>query len=293
MRGTLVDVDHNETEDLDLRSSALKGDKIALEQLIERHYKFIYNVALKTVLEPADAEDVTQEIIIKLITNLSNFRGDSSFRTWLYRIVTNHILNMKKKHCEVLIGTFNEYGKELDRMPNSDFLGETITPEKEAILNEVKYNCTAGMLMCLDREQRLIFILGAIFEVDHHLASEILSISKDNFRQKLSRARYQLTQFMDQKCGLVNKRNPCRCNKKARAFIKEGIVDPGNFQFNADFTKKIYQVLPEKEAMMDDEIDKQYAYLFKDSPFQDREHLKEKLTEVLDSSNFKTSFGIS
>lgn len=281
-----------ESEDLDLRSSALAGDKKTLEQLINRHYKFIYNVVFKMVMEKADAEDVTQEIIIKLITNLSKFRGESSFRTWLYRIVTNHILNMNKKHCEVNIGTFDDYGNELDRMANSDFAGKSITPEKQAILNEVKYSCTAGMLMCLDREQRLIFIMGAIFEIDHNLGAEILTISKDNFRQRLSRAKHQLTQFMDNKCGLINKQNPCRCNKKARAFMEAGIVNPENFQFNKDFTTKIYQELTNKETAMEAELDEQYTFLFQDYPYKDNTVLKDKIVTVLDSPSFKRSFEV-
>ncbi|MDW3191008.1 MAG: RNA polymerase sigma factor [Cytophagales bacterium] len=283
---------HDDAEDLALRSSALSGDKKALEKLINKHYQFIYNVAFKMVMEKADAEDITQEIIIKLITNLAKFRGDAAFRTWLYKIVTNHILNMNKKHCEALIGTFEEYGKALDRMPDSDYSGTQINPEKQVILKEVKYSCTAGMLMCLSREQRLIYVLGEIFELDHLIAAEILSISKENFRQKLSRARHQLLQFMSEKCGLINQQNPCRCNKKARAFIDQGIVNPSNFLFYSDFKEKIRQQVPETETSMENQLDKQYAYLFQDTPYNDNVVLKDKLLRVLDNSSFKRSFDL-
>jgi RNA polymerase sigma factor (sigma-70 family) len=50
---------------------------------------------------PQDAEDATQEILIKVLTRLSPFEGRSSFRTWLYRIVVNHMLNMKRERVEV------------------------------------------------------------------------------------------------------------------------------------------------------------------------------------------------
>ncbi len=93
------------------------------------------------MLEPVDAEDVAQEIIIKLITNLAKFKGNASLRTWLYRIVVNHILNMKKKHCETVISTFDEYGKALDKMPNKAYPTASITPDKQVILNEIKYSC--------------------------------------------------------------------------------------------------------------------------------------------------------
>ena len=293
MKGTLIDNEYNDEEDHKLRSSALAGDKKSLEKLIVKHYSFIYNVALKMVLEPADAEDVTQEIIIKLITNLSKFKGDAAMRTWLYRIVVNHILNMKKRHCEVLIGTFNEYGQRLDKMPNGEYPTASVTPDTQVILNEIKYSCTAGMLLCLDREQRLIYVLGEIFEIDHELGAEIFSISKSNYRKKLSRTRHQLAQFMNNKCGLVNKKNPCRCSKKANAFIDEGIVDPDNLLYNTDYTKKIYQLLPQFEARLDDELEQQCAFLFKESPFQNRQQLKSKLLSVIDSDTFKKSLRIN
>ena len=77
-------------------------------------------------------------------------------------------------------------------------------------IEESKVSCMAGMLMCLDREQRLIYIVGELFEIDHNMGSEIFGTSPANFRQKLSRARKDLYHWMHDKCGLVNKENPCR-----------------------------------------------------------------------------------
>ena len=70
------------------------GSKEALELLITRHQRWIYNIALRMVFLPQDAEDATQEILIKLLTKLSTFRGESEFRTWLYRLAVNHFENL-------------------------------------------------------------------------------------------------------------------------------------------------------------------------------------------------------
>ncbi len=70
------------------------------KQLVTRHQRWIYNIVLRMIYLPQDAEDITQEILIKLITKLSTFKGDSRFRTWLYRIVVNHVLNMKRARGE-------------------------------------------------------------------------------------------------------------------------------------------------------------------------------------------------
>jgi DNA-directed RNA polymerase specialized sigma24 family protein len=64
------------------------GDHQALEELIQRHQGWIYNIAVRILYHPQDAEDATQEILLKALTRLSSFEGRSSFRTWLYRILT-------------------------------------------------------------------------------------------------------------------------------------------------------------------------------------------------------------
>jgi len=88
---------YHEYEDLQLIELIKKGNKGALEKLIERHYPYIYNVALKFFNNTQDAEDAVQEVTIKLITKIDSYNSQKSkLRTWLYRIVFNHFLNAKK-----------------------------------------------------------------------------------------------------------------------------------------------------------------------------------------------------
>jgi hypothetical protein len=93
--------------------------------------------------------------------------------------------------------------------------------ETDLLVTEAMISCTSGMLLCLDREQRLTFILGAIFEVSDPVAAEVLEITPDNFHQRLARARRDLRNFMNDKCGLVNQANPCRCVKKTVASYRQ------------------------------------------------------------------------
>ena len=83
-------------EDQSLVLRARSGDRQALEDLVHRHQAWIYNIAVRMLHHPQDAEDATQEILIKVLTRLASFEVRSSFRTWLYRIVVNHVLNMKR-----------------------------------------------------------------------------------------------------------------------------------------------------------------------------------------------------
>jgi DNA-directed RNA polymerase specialized sigma24 family protein len=83
-------------EDRALVLRAKSGDRAALEELVRRHQAWIYNIDVRMLYHPQDAEDATQEILVKALTALSSYEGRSSFRTWLYRIVVNHVLNAKR-----------------------------------------------------------------------------------------------------------------------------------------------------------------------------------------------------
>src|SRR5713226_5772997 len=116
----LADNAPSEPEDQNLVPRARAGDRKALEDLIERHQAWIYNIALRMLFHPEDAEDATQEILVKVLTRLSSFEGRSSFRTWLYRIVVNHVLNVKRGRLEHESTNFASYGDALDNTPDLD-----------------------------------------------------------------------------------------------------------------------------------------------------------------------------
>ncbi|MEM8887493.1 MAG: RNA polymerase sigma factor, partial [Bacteroidota bacterium] len=207
---------YSEDKNRALVEKSLEGDKHALDTLIRLHQPFIYNVAWKMVHDPQDAKDLTQEVMIKVITKLSQFSFKSSFRTWLYRIVVNEFLLTKRKNREDRFPSFQQYGEQLDAVPNPDLTIEEEIELKE-LSKEMQVRCMSGMLMCLSREQRLIYILGDTFGINHKLGAELFEVSPQNFRIKLHRARKELYNYMNNKCGLINKSNPCRCPKKAKA----------------------------------------------------------------------------
>ena len=97
MFNPFTEVAEDDVDDADLVEQAKNGDRAALEKLVLRHQAWIYNIAVRMVFQPHDAEEVTQEVLVKVITKLSTFKGESKFRTWLYRIAANHVLNMKRR----------------------------------------------------------------------------------------------------------------------------------------------------------------------------------------------------
>ncbi len=263
----LADNAPSEPEDQNLVPRARAGDRKALEDLIERHQAWIYNIALRMLFHPEDAEDATQEILVKVLTRLSSFEGRSSFRTWLYRVAFNHLLNMKRGREELKVTTFSAYGDALDSTPDLELADpKDGSPEANLLVTEVMLACTSGMLLCLDREQRLTYVLGAIFSVSDSVGADVLEITAESFRQRLTRARRDLRNFMNDKCGLVNKSNPCRCAKKTRGFIQEGHVDPNNLLFARGRMSEVREAAPKVYEIIKT-LDDQCAEIYRGHPF--------------------------
>src|ERR1700737_3387135 len=116
----LADNSPTDYDDQSLVIRARSGDRKALEELVQRHQGWIYNIAVRMLYHPQDAEDATQEILLKAVTSLSSFEGRSSFRTWLYRMVVNHVLNMKRGRAEQTIISFSAYGQAIEDTPDLD-----------------------------------------------------------------------------------------------------------------------------------------------------------------------------
>src|ERR1700732_5368148 len=132
-------------EDQSLVLRARSGDHQALEDLVQRHQTRIYNIAVRMLHHPQDAEDVTQEILIKVLTRLSSFEGRSSFRTWLYRIMVNHVLNMKRGQVEPASMDFAYYGAAIDDTPELELADPKGTSADTDLL------VTEAMLSCKSR----------------------------------------------------------------------------------------------------------------------------------------------
>jgi RNA polymerase sigma factor (sigma-70 family) len=218
------------TQALSWVDSALQGDQKALENLSQSLRPLIFNLCQKFFLSPEDAEDNTQEILIKVITKLGLFdREKGQWVTWVLRIAKNHLLDFRrtKGRMEAQVGSFDQYFSALEQVPDEALSDpHQIGPEDHLLAMEANASCLLGMLLCLEQKQRLVIILGDVLEVPAAQGGAILEVSADNFRQLLSRARKELHSFMHQRCGLINKANPCRCHKKAKGFLQAGWLHP-------------------------------------------------------------------
>ncbi|WP_375582812.1 RNA polymerase sigma factor [Cyclobacterium xiamenense] len=271
---------YDSSNDDELVSAALKGNKNALNDLIKLHEPFIYNVAWKFTNDENEAKDLTQEVLIKIITKLSTFKRKSSFRTWAYRIAFNQFLQTKRRPMEDRWESLEHFADELNSIPSPELSPEE---EKEEILRTktARTRCMSGMLMCLTREQRLLYLIGEVFKIDHQIGAEVFNISKDNYRKKLSRTRKEFHAFMNQQCGLVNLANPCRCSKKAKAMEAAGKMQTNAKLFDPTYYATIADYAEKHANEVADTLDKKYIKFFQKHPSKKDFSADTVVTEIL------------
>lgn len=214
-----------------LVKDAQNGSRSALEQVILHAQGMVYNLALRMLQRPLDAEDATQEILIKIMTHLGQFRGDSAFSTWVYRLSTNTLLNFSRHDAARSSLSFDELSLRLEQSLTyyEDTAEETV--ESAELIEEVRRSCTLGMLICLNVEDRLALILTEVMEVSGEEAASIMGVSSTAYRKRLSRARRSLVAFVSQQCGIINAEHPCRCHKHVNSKIAAGRLDPDHLQY--------------------------------------------------------------
>jgi RNA polymerase sigma factor (sigma-70 family) len=214
-----------------LAARARTGDARALEELILTVKDDVYNLSVRMLWHPEDAEDASQEILLKVVTHLGTFRGESAFSTWVYRIATNHLLNVRKSRVEREEMTFERFGEQLADGLDEVAAPEAAGPDQALLSEEVKIGCTQGMLLCLDRADRIAYVLGDVFGMRSEDAAEVLGVKPAAFRKRLSRARERLREFMRGHCGLVSVEAACRCRRRVRRAVEIGRVVPERLLF--------------------------------------------------------------
>ncbi len=194
---------------------AKNGNKQALETVVGRIQERIYGLALRMLGNDEDAEDETQEILIKVITHLSDFREESAFSSWVYRVACNHLLTIRKRKNERNEATFDLLQEMILADADKAYPLTVSGPELDLLAEEARLDCMQTVLACLDKKTRVIYILGDIFGVTGKEGAYILETSPEAFRKRLSRGRKDIGEFMRKHCGLINEKNTCRCHKQA------------------------------------------------------------------------------
>ena len=198
----------------DITRRALGGDREALDGLVRALQGDVYGLALRMLWNREDAEDATQEILVRIVTRLSRFGFRSSLKTWAYRIAVNYVLDVKKSAIERLHLSFERFADDLDSGLQPASASDT---EESLLIEEVKVSCSLAMLQCLDRPHRAAYVLGEIMELSGPEAADVLAISPELFRKRLQHAREAVLAFMKSHCGLVSDSASCQCHRRVAA----------------------------------------------------------------------------
>lgn len=216
----------------ELVEEAKSGNREALQEVILGIQDQIYNLAIRMLWHPEDAEDATQEILVKIVTRLASFRGESAFTTWCHRVACNHLLTTRKRRAERAEMSWVRLEEEVALGLDYAGTASPVQPEQDLLTKEVMIACIQGVLLCLDREQRIAFILGVVYELDGNRGSYVLGITPEAYRKRVSRAKALLRGFLVGTCGLVNEANPCRCERQIPYSIKTRLVNPDRLLFS-------------------------------------------------------------
>jgi RNA polymerase sigma factor (sigma-70 family) len=216
---------------------ALAGSLEAVDALIMAIQPGIYKLAVHVLGNRDDAADASQEILLKVVTHLSAFRSESAFATWVWRVAYNHLMTARTRKAESPEVSLNAIAERLEQGLQfaeqiTQARGDTgpLTPQDKLEARQLALGCTQSMLMALDREQRLAYVIDTAFDLDSREAAAIVGISPEAYRQRVSRARARLDAFMNQSCGLANPDATCQCERQLpaiRHLAKLNGVDPG------------------------------------------------------------------
>jgi len=168
-----------------------KGKQDVFTQLLGRYEKKVYNLAYRMLSNREDARDITQEAFIKAYFALPNFRGDSAFSTWLYRIATNLCLDVLRQRKNKIAFSLDEplqteEGAVERQLPTCEEGPEEIVEQREF------RRLVQQTIDTLPTEQRLVLVLREFQELTYEEISATLECSLGTVKSRLSRARSAL-----------------------------------------------------------------------------------------------------
>lgn len=265
-----------------LLDQALEGDKTALGQLLAGVQDEVFNLSLRMLGTISDAEDASQEILLKVMTNLAAFRRESAFSTWVFRIAVNHLQNYRKGQFANVPFSFEMYGEDIASGREAGAPDMTGGVAHDLLARELKYACTNVLLQCLDAESRMIFILGTMFHLDSKVAGEILDMTAEAYRQKLSRTRKRVGEFLSAYCGLAG--GVCKCERRVNYAIATHRLTPEHLEYSA-----LAQIQGFTDAM--EELDT-YTGVFEQLPaYGITDKGRRLVEEILHSPNYQQIWG--
>ncbi|TMA07374.1 MAG: sigma-70 family RNA polymerase sigma factor [Deltaproteobacteria bacterium] len=171
--------------DRELVQKARDGDRSAFNQLILKYRNRVMGIATRMIGDQTEAEDLAQDVFVKVFHGLEDFQGDALFSTWLYRITTNSCLNQRKKRS--LRTRMHESLEAAELiLPTSSSNPHTLLERKELKV------CVEKAIQALPREQRMVLVLRDIEWLSYEEIADCLALELGTVRSRLHRARLEV-----------------------------------------------------------------------------------------------------
>jgi RNA polymerase sigma-70 factor, ECF subfamily len=199
------------TPEENLIAQAASGDRAAFDRLVEPHAAALRSFVLRLVGHPEDAADLAQEALLRGFQGLGSFRGDSSFRTWLFSIATraslDHLRSRKRWRVDGQIeGERVAKSSEAELAPIAAAL---TAPDFQYSAREHVAFCFTCVGRSLPPEELAALLLVDVFELSGKEAAYTLSLSESQLRHRVADARRTMQHAFDGLCALVNKQGTC------------------------------------------------------------------------------------
>ena len=183
-------------EDQVLVSALQRADADAYETLIRRFQTPVFNLAWRLLDDPSDAGDVVQEVFLKIFRSIDHFRGDSSLRTWIYRIAVNESHNRRRwifRHRRSETGLDDAFpGEEAHEMP----LADTCETPFDFTMNHEAQRLLEEGLSSLSPALRATVVLREIEELSYEEIAGVLEVSVGTVKSRLVRGREALRGYL-------------------------------------------------------------------------------------------------
>ena len=181
-------------DDQKLIQRCLSGDESAFEELVLAYQNMVFNVAYRFLSNAGEAEELAQEVFMRIYRHLENFRGASSLKTWIYRITTNLALNKIKFNKRRKIHKSVSLDQEI--RPDSPTLGDTIAdnrpgPDKRTMGGEIQEQLQIALDQ-LSKDQKAVVILRDIEGLTYEEISDALEVNIGTVKSRLARGRSNL-----------------------------------------------------------------------------------------------------
>lgn len=182
----------------------------------------VYRLALGLSGNVNDAEEITQEAFVRAFSSYHTFRRESSFFTWIYRITLNVAHDYMKKRTRLPIQVLTEdmgYTIEeiIDPNPSNN-------PETQLLASEARFRCLHCFTECLPSSQRVLFCLVITLGLPYKIAAEVLGCSLGSVKTSLHRAKKRVAGYLEGRCQLIKKSNPCNCHQWVRFALRQGWI---------------------------------------------------------------------